>query len=162
MVSVPVNGLAGNHVATTIALPAVPDAVKTPELVRFPAVAGLTDQTTENPGGGLGEAVNVVVDPAPTVTGEGSTVRVTGRGLGFGKPFSVAEPLPQSASPAMTTVSAKATKMRRALSFVFERASASPLMAGCAILVLNHYTKRKESADERVEELQRTQQSACK
>jgi hypothetical protein len=112
VIGLPVKGFASSQVAKTIPLAAVADAVKIPELVMVPAVAGLTDQTTENPCGGLGEALNVVVDPAATVIEEGSTVSETGRGLGFGKPFSVAEPLPQSARPATTRVSAKTTRMR--------------------------------------------------
>ena len=120
VVGFPVKGLEGTQVATTTALPPVPDAVKTPELVMVPALAGLTDQTTENPGGGLGEVLNVVIDPGATVTSEGSTVRETGRGLGFGKPFSEAEPLPQPTSPDMTTASTNTITTTNTLAFGFE------------------------------------------
>ena len=69
-------------------------AVYTPELVTVPPLIGLTDQTRENPDGGFGEAVNVVVDPGATVAEGGVTVIFRGRGGGFEAAFWTCEPFP--------------------------------------------------------------------
>ena len=90
----PVDEPEGVSVAITVPIPA-PDAVKTPELVIVPTELGLTDHTTENPCGGLGDAVNVVLVPASSVIEDGLTANETGIGGGFEKPFSECEPLPQ-------------------------------------------------------------------
>jgi hypothetical protein len=136
VVGFPVKGLEGSQDATTIPLAAVAAAVKIPELVMVPAVAGLTDQTTENPCGGLGEALNVVVDPAATVTEEGLTASLTGKGLGFGKPFSEAAPPPHAILPGRTKASPMEMTTRSLLGFRCEAGTASGLIGRCAILVL--------------------------
>jgi hypothetical protein len=80
-----------------------------------PPLAGLTDQASENPWGGLGEAVNAVVDPGATVVIEGLTVSLAGIGLGFGKPLSEAAPPPQAVLPQRTKVSARQVTRRSIL-----------------------------------------------
>src|SRR5215472_2963610 len=70
-----------------------------------PQFVGLTDQTRENPAGGFGEAVNVVVDPGPTVAESGSTVIFRARGAGFETVFSTGEPFPQLVRNAIANAS---------------------------------------------------------
>ena len=60
-----------------------------------PPLVGLTDQTRTNPGGGLGEALKVVVEPGATLAEAGSTVSFRATGIGFGDAFSTCEPFPQ-------------------------------------------------------------------
>lgn len=52
--------------------------------------------------------MNVVVEPATRVIDDGLTANVIGMGVGFEKPFSECEPLPQFVIPGMRNVSARA------------------------------------------------------
>ena len=105
----PDEGLEGVQVATTLQVP-VSSAVKTPEFVIVPALPGFTDHARENPSRGLGEAVNVIIDPGATVTEEGLTMSLTGKGFGFGNPFSASEPLPQLVSHGIANITAEAAR----------------------------------------------------
>ena len=96
----------------------------------FPPLVGLTDQTKEKPFGGLGEAENVVVEFTGTVTGEGLTVSLRGRGFGFGNPFSKREPLPQLVRVGMPKSSA--ILMRNSRVLAFEEVSVCGLISICA------------------------------
>jgi len=96
----------------------------------LPPLVGLTDQTKEKPFGGLGEAENVVVEFTGTVTGEGLTVSLRGRGFGFGNPFSKLEPLPQLVRVGVAKGSAILMMNSRILAF--DETTACGLRRTCA------------------------------
>ena len=98
-----------------------------------PPLAGLTDQASENPRGGLGEAVNAVVDPGATVVDEGLTIILSGKGLGFGNPLSDCPPPPHDVQPEIT---ARATRTCSIPFFACEETSAPGVKASCAIYVV--------------------------
>jgi hypothetical protein len=123
-------------------------------LVIVPPLLGFTDQTRENPGGGLGEAVKVVVEPMATAIGAGITASLRGRGVGFGKPFSVLEPVPQPVRPRiMTKTNARAVRRSSIPSFAFKGTAASGLVGSWTT------TRREKSAEERVERFANAQRT---